>query len=123
MLPAMPDRTLTRGALRRWTRPVAAAACAALLLAACGRDAVRPTPPVAVDPTPAPLPAPPPVRVGLALGGGAAKGFAHIGVIKMLEANDIRIDVVAGTCWASSTSRSRSWASAWARRSAIGPRW
>ena len=97
MLPAMPDRTLTRGALRRWTRPVAAAACAALLLAACGHDAVRPTPPVAVDPTPAPLPAPPPVRVGLALGGGAAKGFAHIGVIKMLEANGIRIDVVAGT--------------------------
>jgi NTE family protein len=27
------------------------------------------------------------VRIGIALGGGAAKGFAHIGVIKMLEAN------------------------------------
>jgi NTE family protein len=28
-----------------------------------------------------------PVKMGFALGGGAAKGFAHIGVIKMLEAN------------------------------------
>jgi NTE family protein len=40
---------------------------------------------------------PPPVKVGLALGGGAAKGFAHIGVIKMLEANGIQPDVIAGT--------------------------
>ena len=45
-------------------------------------------------------PAPPPPRklvIGLALGGGAAKGFAHIGVIKMLEASGIHPDVVAGT--------------------------
>ncbi|WP_445145379.1 patatin-like phospholipase family protein [Dyella sp. Tek66A03] len=51
-------------------------------------------------PTPPPAPLPPPVvklRIGLALGGGAAKGFAHIGVIKMLEANGIHADVVAGT--------------------------
>lgn len=40
---------------------------------------------------------PAPVRIGLALGGGAAKGFAHIGVIKMLEANGFAPDVVAGT--------------------------
>jgi NTE family protein len=34
--------------------------------------------------------APPrPLRVGLALGGGAARGFAHIGVIKVLEAQGI----------------------------------
>ena len=72
-------------------------ACAALLVAACGSREVRPVAPVEIDPTPAPLPAPPPVRVGLALGGGAAKGFAHIGVIKMLEANVIDVDVVAGT--------------------------
>src|SRR5690606_8675301 len=39
------------------------AACAALLLlAACGRNDVRPVPPVAIDPTPASLPEPPPVR-------------------------------------------------------------
>ncbi|TCV92907.1 NTE family protein [Luteibacter rhizovicinus] len=36
-------------------------------------------------------------RIGLALGGGAAKGFAHIGVIKMLEASGIHVDVVSGT--------------------------
>lgn len=39
----------------------------------------------------------PKVKIGLALGGGAAKGFAHIGVIKMLEAQGIHADVVAGT--------------------------
>ena len=35
--------------------------------------------------------------VGLALGGGAARGFAHIGVIKTLVANGIKPDVIAGT--------------------------
>lgn len=39
----------------------------------------------------------PGVKVGIALGGGAAKGFAHIGVIKMLEANGFAPVVVAGT--------------------------
>lgn len=39
----------------------------------------------------------PPIKVGIALGGGAAKGFAHIGVIKMLEANGLAPAVVAGT--------------------------
>jgi NTE family protein len=38
-----------------------------------------------------------PVRIGLALGGGAARGFAHIGVIKVLEAQGIVPDVVVGT--------------------------
>src|SRR5207244_13020469 len=38
-----------------------------------------------------------PVSIGLALGGGAARGFAHIGVIKTLIANGIRPDVIAGT--------------------------
>ena len=65
------------------------------LFAGCGGsgDAVRPTAPS----RPVVAAAPKPVRIGLALGGGAAKGFAHIGVIKMLEAHGIRIDVVAGT--------------------------
>ena len=35
-------------------------------------------------------------KIGLALGGGAAKGFAHIGVIKILEKNNIPIDFIAG---------------------------
>jgi NTE family protein len=36
-------------------------------------------------------------RVGLALGGGGARGLAHIGVLKTLEAHGIPIEVIAGT--------------------------
>jgi len=35
-------------------------------------------------------------KIGLALSGGGAKGFAHIGVIKSLENHDIPIDVISG---------------------------
>ena len=60
------------------------------------------------DPVPAPdaavvRPAPPVFaangrpRIGLVLGGGGAKGFAHIGVIEELERRHIPIDVIAGT--------------------------
>ena len=38
-----------------------------------------------------------PPRIGLALGGGAARGFAHIGVIQVLEEQGIKVDLVAGT--------------------------
>lgn len=37
------------------------------------------------------------VRVGLALSGGAALGLAHIGVIKVLERENIPIDMIAGS--------------------------
>lgn len=36
-------------------------------------------------------------KIGLALGGGASKGLAHIGVIKVLEKYGIPIDFIAGT--------------------------
>ena len=36
-------------------------------------------------------------KVGLALGGGAARGIAHIGVLEILERESIRIDMIAGT--------------------------
>jgi NTE family protein len=36
-------------------------------------------------------------KVGLALGGGGAKGSAHIGVLKVLEAHNIPVDFIAGT--------------------------
>ncbi len=36
-------------------------------------------------------------KVGLALGGGAARGIAHIGVLNVLEKEGIPIDVIAGT--------------------------
>ncbi|KVN98466.1 esterase [Burkholderia ubonensis] len=38
-----------------------------------------------------------PVKIAIALGGGAARGFAHIGVLKGLEARGIPIEIVAGT--------------------------
>jgi len=38
-----------------------------------------------------------PQKVALVLGAGASKGFAHIGVIKVLESNGIPIDMVVGT--------------------------
>src|ERR1700679_1391443 len=36
-------------------------------------------------------------KVGLALGGGFARGIAHIGVLRVLEENEIPIDYIAGT--------------------------
>jgi NTE family protein len=42
-------------------------------------------------------PPPPPPRIALALGGGAARGFAHVGVIKALEAQGIVPDLIVGT--------------------------
>jgi NTE family protein len=38
-----------------------------------------------------------PAKVGLALGGGAARGFAHVGVIQVLEENGLKPDLVVGT--------------------------
>jgi predicted acylesterase/phospholipase RssA/CRP-like cAMP-binding protein len=37
------------------------------------------------------------VRIGLALGGGAARGMAHLGVLKSLEQHGIYVDMLAGT--------------------------
>jgi len=78
------------------------AAAAGLPLAAC--QTAPPRPPVVVEPPAVPVPppavppAPPrPPRIGLALGGGAARGFAHIGVIQVLEEQGLRPDLVVGT--------------------------
>ena len=60
---------------------------AAALLAGCGLMTEKPP----ATPTPAPI------KIGLALGGGAARGFAHIGVIKALEAQGIVPDIIVGT--------------------------
>jgi len=60
--------------------------------------AVAAPPPLVTAPVEAPpKPAPRPPRIGLALGGWAARGFAHIGVIQVLEENGIKPDLVAGT--------------------------
>jgi len=37
------------------------------------------------------------IRIGLALGGGAARGMAHLGVLKALEHHGIVVDMIAGT--------------------------
>lgn len=80
---------------------IAALACATL--ASCAGlwpASAPPSPPspVPVTPPPAkPVEAARPLRIGLALGGGAARGFAHIGVIKVLEQQGIVPDVVVGT--------------------------
>lgn len=36
-------------------------------------------------------------KIGLALGGGSAKGVAHVGVLKVLEENNLKVDMVSGT--------------------------
>jgi NTE family protein len=75
---------------------------AVLLLAMAGCSTIPPSAP----PTVTPSAVTPPVivepqrrapRLGLALGGGAARGFAHVGVIQVLERNGIRPDLVVGT--------------------------
>ncbi len=38
-----------------------------------------------------------PAKIALVLGGGAARGFAHIGVLKILETNQIPIHMIVGT--------------------------
>lgn len=60
------------------------------------RPGAAPSAPVepAVEPA---KPPPRPPKIGLALGGGAARGFAHIGVIQVLEEHGIKPDVVVGT--------------------------
>jgi NTE family protein len=68
---------------------------ACLALCACQTPA-----PVRTNPTSVAVTAPKavrPIKIGLVLGGGAARGFAHIGVIKVLEAQGIVPDIVVGT--------------------------
>jgi len=59
-----------------------------LLLASCAGREVKPVP---LEPPPKA------VKVAVVLGGGAAKGFAHVGVLKVLEANRVPVHMVVGT--------------------------
>ena len=65
-------------------------AAAGLLLSGCGSLGLGNSSPPAA-------PAKPKAVVALALGGGASKGFAHIGVLKVLQENRIPVDIVTGT--------------------------
>ena len=42
-------------------------------------------------------PAPRPARVAVVLGAGASRGFAHIGVLKILESNGVPVHMIVGT--------------------------
>jgi NTE family protein len=64
-----------------------------LILAACQTAPSRQGKPTPVASTTTAKP----VKIGLALGGGAARGFAHVGVIKALEAQGIFPDLIVGT--------------------------
>jgi NTE family protein len=50
-----------------------------------------------IDHVSAQTPAPARPRIGLALGGGSARGLAHVGVLRWLEEHRVPIDVIAGT--------------------------
>jgi NTE family protein len=99
-----------RDVLRALAGACGAATVAAVGLAGCasapkgtasaaGPGAAASAPPVvaALPPTPAAAAPPRRPRIGLALGGGAARGFAHIGVIQALEENGLVPDLVVGT--------------------------
>jgi NTE family protein len=76
-----------------------AAALSAVVLAGCSMLGAKPgaeAPPIRTAET-TPAIAQKPIRIGLVLGGGAARGFAHIGVIKALESQGIKPDVIVGT--------------------------
>lgn len=65
--------------------------CAAVLLSGCAalpNPAVSQVAPAIVRPAP---------KIALVLGGGGTRGFAHVGVIKALEAQGIVPDIIVGT--------------------------
>ena len=66
-----------------------------ILLVGCAAGPDVTLPPAAPQPPPVMVKAP--LKIGLALGGGAARGFAHIGVIQVLEEAGIRPSLVVGT--------------------------
>ncbi|OGB18103.1 MAG: esterase [Burkholderiales bacterium RIFCSPLOWO2_12_67_14] len=81
--------------LLTWVNVLALAVLAGCSILPMGTPKPPPGPEVTVPPDVAPARRPP--RLGLALGGGAARGFAHVGVIQVLEQNGIRPDLVVGT--------------------------
>jgi NTE family protein len=79
----------------RWAATILAAAVT-LSASLASADVTQAPAGLVVSPPPA-APAPARPRIGLVLGGGGAKGGAHIGVIKVLEEMHIPIDCIAGT--------------------------
>lgn len=82
--------------LARRLSPVVLAGVFGLVGCAVGPPAVPP-PVTESAPVVAPVAPRKPPRVALVLGGGAARGFAHVGVIQVLEEAGIKPDLVVGT--------------------------
>ena len=85
--------TMARFLLRSWGLPCVVVAVLGGCQTAPGPVVATPAPPAVAT---AKAPSRPP-RIGLALGGGAARGFAHIGVIQVLEEAGVTPDLVVGT--------------------------
>jgi NTE family protein len=80
-----------------------------LALDACGGGVApapvagaKPEPQVVVAPEPVPTPPPPPKdvpppKIALVLGGGGARGFAHVGVLRVLEHEKVPLSLIVGT--------------------------
>jgi NTE family protein len=66
-----------------------------LLITSCTLKETQPLP--VVQPPPIVQPPPKPAKIALVLGAGSSKGFAHIGVLKILESNRIPIHMIVGT--------------------------
>ena len=62
-----------------------AVVCCCVIVSACATTA------------PSQIPPQRPARIALVLGAGASKGFAHIGVLKILETNKVPIQMIVGT--------------------------
>ena len=88
-----PEQTIRR----RWVLAGLAGALSACTTVPKPVLVEAPPPPAAPPAVAVPKPPPRLPRIGLALGGGAARGFAHIGVIQVLEENGIKPDLVVGT--------------------------
>jgi len=65
-----------------------------LIITSCSLREAQPPPIIPEVPI---QPPPKPAKIALVLGAGASKGFAHVGVLKILEANKIPIHLIVGT--------------------------
>ena len=103
---AMVWKSVRQPTLRLWQPACAVLFC--VLLTACGTVVPTPQAPMraegAKESKEGPTLTEPVVprerrlaRIGLALGGGAARGFAHVGVIQVLEESGLRPNLVVGT--------------------------